>query len=132
MPIRKEPSQPTSPEWEQTPGFRETTLSFFPSEEAAALRRVGRLMHDLITEADLRDEEMEKESPTRRELRAALADLRHLQSYLAEIGGKTETTSLEKDDTRLALHADEAAKGLARVVGRLTEVLESPHSGALG
>ena len=114
-------SQP--PQWEQTPGFRETTLSFFPSEEAAALRRIGKLMHYLITEADLRDEEMERESPTRRELRAALADLRHLQSYLAEIGGKTETTSLEKADIRLALYADEAAKGLARMVDRLTEAL---------
>jgi hypothetical protein len=60
------------------------------------------------------------EAHTRTELRAALADLRHLQGQLAAIGLEAEMASLPPDDEALARFAGQQAA----VLGALGDVIE--------
>ena len=68
----------TPPPWNEPAAFRETTLRLFTKpEDRAALAHPGEMLHDmaLVTAPYGAD----PESPTRGELRAAAADLRHLE-----------------------------------------------------
>lgn len=66
--------------WEDFPVFRETFLFYFTEPPAnAALRVVGRLFHELVLEYYHHWPEW-PEGVTATELRAALADLRHLRA----------------------------------------------------
>src|SRR5262245_53254812 len=104
--------------WERTAGFRESTLQMFPKKEAKALRRVGRLMFDLVVEANLPDPDGPRDAAlTRLEVESALLDLRATQSFLAGI-------SRDVDDTRLAAAAGEAAGNLTPILGALAKVLQ--------
>jgi hypothetical protein len=104
--------------WERTAGFRESLLQLFPKREAKALRRVGRLMFDLVVEANLPDLDGPRDAAlTRLEVESALMDLRAVQSHLASI-------SLDVDDTRLAVAAGEAAGNLTPILGALAKVLQ--------
>jgi hypothetical protein len=116
MPDRPES---TPPPWNEAASIRETTLIWIDDpEDRDALRRVGRLLYDLAVEVS---QAMAGEpSMTRAELRAAGADLRHLEGYLAMVGREAEESTLEPDDDALAHFAGR----LARQVGNMAALIE--------
>src|SRR5262245_40192187 len=117
--------EPGRPYWERTAGFRESLLQLFPRKYAKALRRVGRMLFDLITEGNLPDGPEDADSySTRMEVEAALVDLRSVQSFLAGISRQVEEAELNRADIRLALVAGEAAASLTPVLAALAKVLE--------
>jgi DNA-binding SARP family transcriptional activator len=63
------------------------------------------------------------ESSTRTELRAAVADLRHLQGFLASVGQERQTCSLSPGDIRLSRFASGAARILNRLAGSIERKL---------
>lgn len=68
-------------QFEGVPTFRETFLvPFTMPGDAEAFRTIGRLLHAIVGE--YREYWPVLESAPRPELRAALADLRHLEGYL--------------------------------------------------
>lgn len=72
--------------WEDFPVFRETFLMYFTEPPAnAALRIFGRLFHELVLEY-YHHWPSWPEGVTTTELRAAVADLRHLEGYLGGSG----------------------------------------------
>jgi hypothetical protein len=117
--------------WEDYPAFRETFLMYFtPPGYAAALRTVGEMLHTMILE-NYRPWPGWPESSTRTEMRAALADLRHLQGFLASVGREKDLSSLDPEDAylsntaaRLARQIKHAADGIER------ELQGAPHEGA--
>jgi hypothetical protein len=109
----------TPPPWNESDSFYETTLLWIDdAEDREALRRVGRLIHDLALEAT--HELGGEPSMTRAELRAAVADLRHLEGFLAMVGREAEESTLEPDDDALAHFAGR----LAGQVGSLAAAIE--------
>jgi hypothetical protein len=59
-------------------------------------------------------------SPTRAELRGAMADLRYLEGFLAAVGRQAQESTLEPDDDALAHFAGR----LAGQVGNLAAAIE--------
>ncbi len=85
------PSNPTSPRgltpsgWEESAGFRETFLfRFYEAADLQSLRHLARMLHESALEM-ARYAPPSGESATREELRAAAADLRHVQGFLAAV-----------------------------------------------
>src|SRR4051812_21424339 len=115
--------------WEDFPAFRETFLMYFtPPGYAAALRVVGEMLHTMILES-YNPWPGWPESSTRTEMRAALADLRHLQGFLASVGREKELSSLDPEDAylsntaaRLARQIRHAADGIERELDGAPEV----------
>jgi hypothetical protein len=64
------------------------------------------------------------ESATRTELRAAVADLRHLQGFLAAVGLERQVSSLSASDVRLSRFASRIARALDRLAGSIEVELE--------
>ena len=56
-----------------------------------------------------------RETSTRTEMRAAVADLRHLQGFLASIGLERRHSSLDAGDAKLSRHASRVARLLKQV-----------------
>jgi hypothetical protein len=72
--------------WEDFAVFRETFLMYLtPPDYAAALRKVGEILFTMILE-NYAPWPGWPESSTRTELRAALADLRHVEGFLGAVG----------------------------------------------
>jgi len=96
--------QSIAPPWIEADSIRETTLFLFDHRrDRTALRRVGRLLHDLALEAT-RDPGVE--STTRAELRAVAADLRFTGGYLFNVIRRSaDWCSLDKSDEKLARFA---------------------------
>jgi hypothetical protein len=94
---------------EEDDGFRETWLRFFTRpEDAAALRHLSRLLHELVL--NFRPYlPSPAESDTRRELAAAGRDLRYLAGYLAGVAAERVTCELSDDDARLSELAERIA-----------------------
>jgi hypothetical protein len=113
-------SIPADPE--ETAGFRETTLYLFKPRDAAALRHVGRLLHNLTLEADPFFGAA-GESTIRRELEAALADASHLRDFLHAIGQQIENSELAPGDAQLSLFAREMVTALDCVLDSMQEAL---------
>jgi hypothetical protein len=66
--------------WPRRDSFRETTLIWIAdAADREALRRVGRLIHDLALEATQEPSDPGEKSQTRAELGAVVAELRHLE-----------------------------------------------------
>jgi hypothetical protein len=117
------PASPASPPpagWDESAAFRETTLQHFTQPgDADTLRRLGALLHDMALElAPLWP--IPPGSGIALQLRAAAADLRFLQHYLAHAGEDRHVSSLTPDETLLA----ELAERQAAEVGRIAEILE--------
>lgn len=111
--------------WEDFPAFRETFLMYFtPPGYAPALRAVGEMLHTMILESSDPWAGW-PESSTRTEMRAALADLRHLQGFLASVGREREVSSLDPEDAYLS---NIAAK-LARQIGHAADGIERELAG---
>ncbi len=112
----------TPPHWNESDSFRETALTCIDDpEDREAIRRVGRLIYDMSLEVT--HELGGDTSITRAELRAALADLRYLQGYLAMIDRESEESSLEADDNALAVSAGKLAGRVAAIVQAIEEEL---------
>src|SRR5262245_29418924 len=95
--------QPTA--WEDYPIFRETFLLYVSEPEFnRALRTMGDYFFGMLLEC-YGDWPEWPESSTRMELRAAVADLRHLQGYLASVGQERNVSGLSKSDARLSSFA---------------------------
>jgi hypothetical protein len=114
--------QSISPPWNESDSFRETALIWIDRpEDREALRQAGRLIYDLAVEASraMGDDS----SMTRAELRAAAADLLHLEGYLAAVGRQAEESSLEPDDDALAHFAGRLAGQVASLAAAIEKVL---------
>jgi hypothetical protein len=111
--------QSNAPPWNEADSVRETTLICIDDpEDQEALRKVGRLLYHLALEAT-RGAPGE-ESETRRELRAAAADLRYLEGFFLMVERQAEDSSLPADDIALT----RIAAKLARKVGDLAARIE--------
>lgn len=102
-------------EWEAHEGFRETLLRHFTDPEAnATLRQVGSLLFGMSLEcATLWPHHPEGETSS--ELRAALADLRHLEGFLSEVGQEHVVSSLSEGDGALSRFAGRQALEISRI-----------------
>lgn len=99
--------------WETFPAFRETFLALVtPPGYADALRKTGEMMYALLLESPVEWPGW-AQSSTRTEMRAALADLRHLQGFLASVGREREVSSLDPEDAYLST----LAAKLSRQIG---------------
>jgi hypothetical protein len=109
--------------WEDFPVFRETFLLYFTEPLSnAALRAFGCLLHDLVLEY-YRHWPNWPEGVTATELRAALADILHLEGYLASVGREHQTASLSGPDTALSLFAGRLAGKLAQIADEIEQAL---------
>jgi hypothetical protein len=110
--------------WEDREGFRETLLLHFTRPgDADALRHVGALLYDAALEC-AGSWPGWPESSTRTELRAAVADLRHLQGFLQSVGREREVSSLGQPDERLSQFAARQAAEVAKIAHRIEQELE--------
>jgi hypothetical protein len=111
--------------WEEFPAFRETFLMYVtPPGYAAAIRKAGEMLYSLLLDTPAEWPGW-PESSTRMEMRAAVADLRHLQGFLASVGREREVSSLDPEDAYLS---NIAAK-LARQIGHATDGIERELAG---
>jgi len=132
MPDQEE-STPAAPtpridpaEWEEHQGLRETLLRHFTDPEAnTTLRRLGDLLLTLSLEC-APSWPQHPESETRSELRAALADLRHLQGFLAEVGQEHVVSTLLTDDDALSRFAARQAQKLSRIADEIEQAIGPP------
>jgi hypothetical protein len=96
--------------WETLPAFRETFLMYVTTPGyAAALRAVGEMMYSLLLDTPAEWPGW-PESSTRTELRAAVADLRHLQGFLWSVGSERKLSSLDVEDAFLSKLAPQLGK----------------------
>jgi hypothetical protein len=63
------------------------------------------------------------ESTTRTEMRAAAADLRHVQGFLVSIGQERHVSSLSPEDKKLAKYASDLARSLRRLANAIENKL---------
>lgn len=109
--------------WEDFSVFRETFLMYFTEQPAnAALRIFGRLFHELVLEYYHHWPNW-PEGVTATELRAAVADLRHLEGYLGAVGREHEEAALTGPETALSRLAARQAGELARIADELEQAL---------
>ncbi len=107
--------------WEEHPAFRFTFLQHFTQPgDREALEHIGKMLYDSALELASKWP-AGAESPTRGELRAVLADLRHAESFIATVAGSRHVASLGPEDERLTYMVDE----VWRMVGRTARVLET-------
>src|SRR6476661_461693 len=100
--------------WEEHEGFRETLLLHFTEPAAnATLRQLGTLLFNLALECS-GSWPAHSEGTTGSELRAAVADLRHLQGFLGAVGREHVLSSLGSLDASLSELAALQALGVCR------------------
>jgi hypothetical protein len=118
------PNHPLTPAgWEESAGFRETFLyHFYQPQDAAALRHLATMLHESSLEM-ARYGPVTQESATREELRAATADLRHLQGFLAAVARSPQEAALQPADLALAALAGRHAQALAEIAAALEHAL---------
>ncbi|HLX07230.1 MAG TPA: hypothetical protein VKY89_05155 [Thermoanaerobaculia bacterium] len=122
MPDRPES---TSPPWNESDSFRETTLKLFDEPDRQVVRRLGQVLYDLAVFADhVEGEGGDEESSTRTELRAVAADLRYTGGYLLhQIARSADVCSLDESDERLARFAGKVGRKVAALVEKIEERL---------
>jgi hypothetical protein len=123
LPIPQEPAAGTPDldpaRWEDFEGFRETfLLNFTDPEQNQALRTMACLLYNLILEAAHATPGPE-EGWVRAHVRAALADLRFLQGFLAFLGEERRAEGLAEDERELC----RAMGRKARTLGKIAEEL---------
>jgi hypothetical protein len=140
MPDRPESTAPPDPpaavspptidpaRWEDHPTFRESLLRHCTGPEAnAAMRAFGMLLFEMVLEWNNTQPD-EPEGYIRHDARAALAELRAVQGFLAYVGSERE--DLDEDDPEKAdlirlcklvgKQAGKVAKIAARIEGALS------------
>ena len=109
--------------WEEDEGFRETlAIRLADDEERATVRRFGALLFRLLLErsSPAGPKDALSVSPTRAEIAAVAAELRHLSGYLDAVGRGWLDHELDREDAALSRFA----AGLAGRVDRLAETVE--------
>lgn len=107
--------------FESYPCFRETFLLLVTDGPAnKALRMLGLLLHAMVMEYGGRYWPGHREGETRAEIRAAVADLRHLQGFLALAGQGSLNFKLSPNEMNISA----AAGDLAPQVGAIADELE--------
>jgi len=118
--------------WEDFPTFRESFLRWFTEPTAnAALRSFGVVLFDLILEAN-RVQPDQPEGITRHDLRAALADLRAVEGFLACIGRELEDLDEGDPEDADAWRLCELAEELARKVAKVAVAIEGALAPGVG
>lgn len=112
-----------SPSWDEGQIFRDTFLLYLSDPWLnGALRMAGQVLCAVLLE--LQGElPAWPESATRTELRAAAADLRHLEGFLTNVGRERELCSLSSDDARLSRFAADAARTAAKLAASIEHQL---------
>ncbi len=106
--------------FEDYPAFRETFLLYFSDPEASAtLRSLGSLLYALVLEYWQHWPD-QPEGLLRASLRAAVADLRHVQGFLTEWAGPTTDHGTPHGE-----HLAKVGGGVARDLEVLADRLES-------
>lgn len=109
--------------WEDFPVFRETFLMYVTDPAYnTALRIFGRLLHELVLEY-YRHWPNWLEGVTATELRAAVADLRHLEGYLGAVGREHEEAALTEPEMALSRLAARQAGELTRIADEIEQAL---------
>lgn len=91
--------------------LRETALIYVSEPEFnAALRKAADYFFGMLLECH-GDWPAWSESSTRTEMRAAVADTRHLQGFLASVGQERNLSSLSKADAKLSRHGHRSCAG---------------------
>jgi hypothetical protein len=107
--------------WEDFEGFRETfLLNFSDPRDNTALRTLGRVLYHLILEA-AHVMPGPPEGWVRAHLRAAVADLRFLQGFLAFVGDERQNTDMPADEEDLCRTVARNARSL----GKIADVIEA-------
>jgi len=115
--------------WEEHEGFRETLLLNFTEPKAnATLRDLGALLFDLALECASSWPDR-PEGTTRAELRAAVADLRHLEGFLASVGEEHVLSSLDFENSALSQFAARQAREVGRIADRIEKELREWAAG---
>lgn len=118
IPGRNEPST-----WEDREGFRETLLFHFTRPgDAEAMRRFGTVLYDWALESSAAWPTW-PEGVTRSELRAAAADLRHLEGFLASVGQEHRVSDLGFEESTLSRFAARQAREVGRIADRIEKEL---------
>lgn len=110
-------------EWENFPVFRESFLMYISEPLFNAALRVAAKRFFSMLLLTYQEWPAWRESSTRTELRAAVADLRHLQGFFASVGQERNLASLEPADAKLSKHASEVARLLKKVADTLERKL---------
>ncbi len=109
--------------FEEHEGFRETLLLHFTEPKTnSTLRDLGLLLFDLALECSGSWPD-HLEGTIRSELSAALADLRHLEGFLASVGREHIVSSLDFEGTALSQFAARQALEVERIANRIEEEL---------
>jgi hypothetical protein len=117
------PQDLTPAGWDESAGFRETFLyHVHDPEDDRTLRHLGRMLHEASLEM-ARYVPPSGESATREELRAAAADLRHVQGFLAAVARSLEESELSPSDAGLAALAAEQSLAVAGLAAVLEQAL---------
>ena len=105
--------------FEDFEGFRETTLAVFTDPKSnAALRIVGELLYSLALEF-WQHWPKESEGAFFHQSRAVLADLRHLQGWLAHLGAERTASALTDDEERVSSLFESLAPDLKAIADAL-------------
>jgi hypothetical protein len=106
--------------WEDFNGYRETFLVYFPDPVAnASLRKAADLYYQLILESPVVMPNP-PEGWVRSQIRAALADLRFLQGFLASLGDDADASHTPHEE-----HLCRFAGKRAEVIARTADEIES-------
>ncbi len=127
-PRMPEDYQPPAPfPWEDRAVFRETFLFYFTQPGIAdSLRTLGILLYDLVLKS-CEDWPEWPETPTRTELRASVADLFHLQGFLASVWKESEVSSVPAEDLPLCKKALQWSRRAARLARDIETALAGEH-----
>jgi hypothetical protein len=113
-------------DWEELPCFRETFLMYItPKGYDDALRTFGEMLYSLVLETPAEWPGW-TESATRTEMRAAAADLRHLQGFLRAVGREKDVSSLGPEDAYLSTVAGKLSRQLGNAAGWIERELDDP------
>jgi hypothetical protein len=120
------PARIVAEEFERFEGFRETTLAVFTDPAInAALRVVGEALYTMALEY-WQHWPREPEGSVRHQARAVLADTRHVQGALGQLGREHEASALRAQDERLSVVCVALAERVREVADDLEELLAPP------
>jgi len=130
------PEEPTAPpaavspptidpkRWEDFSVFRESFLRHFTGPEAnAAMRAFDALLFEMVLEWN-GTQPPDPGGYVRHDLRAALADLRALEGFLAYIGQEAEDLDEDEPEDAAPLELCELAEELARKLAKIGAAIE--------
>jgi len=110
--------------WEDFPGFRETFLLFFTERPAnSALRILAAMLYALVLDYAPRFWPSHREGIVRAQLRAAVADLRHLQGFLTQAGQDHVEVDMDWQEGQLSALAGMKAVDVGSIADELEQAL---------